>query len=258
MNTDDNEKFFLRLRKDKEFANETLLFEPHNLLKRAFDLLTADPGRIDEIISSIGYCVNKHLSSKNKIKVIHHLSHESANLSAIGLRNLYLLKSETINSFRDKLIDLLQFIDHKEEGKIIEREKILQMITKTPKNRKEPLSGFVSSWNNEMIDLLYKSLLGSYIEPDVTREQFADIFKPVPLSESFSIEWKSTNVLLAYLIKKVFHKENYLNVWSKAEGIFTKNKKFLKNLKKSEVNNPKPKGHKIIDEILKNIYTHLG
>lgn len=258
MNMDDNENFFLRLREDEAFANKTLLFEPHNLLKRAFDLLTAEPGRIDEIISSIGYSVDKHLSSKNKIKVAHHLSHESANFSVIGLRNLYLLKSETIISFKDKLNDLLQFIDYKEEGSIIEREKILQKITKTPMNRKKPLSGFVSSWNNEMIGLLYKSLHGSYIDSNVTLEQFANIFKPVPLSESFSIQWKSTNVLLAYLIKKVFHEENYLNVWSKAEGIFTKNKKYIKNLKKSEVNNPRPKGHKIIDEILKNIYTHLG
>ena len=107
----------------------------------------------------------------------------------------------------------------------------------------------------------YKNLYEQFKEPlsvncpheniKTKLECFKAIFRDKILPIGCSIKWLKTNVLLAYFIKKLFHSENHFNVWVKSEKIFG-----IKNLRQSE-NNPYPKGYEKIDEILKNLYTHL-
>jgi hypothetical protein len=251
MNESD-EQFFIRLRKDKTFANEVLIFKSRELLKRAINFYCKEIGKKDDIINSIGYSIDKHLSSKDKFKVIHTIYIDSYNLSVLGIKNLFSIGSNALKEFIGALNNLLTDIEIREESKIYERSEIANLLQKVPKKTKEPLTGFQSKCTDEMIEHLFNSFSGDFIDSNTTLEQFRAIFKRSALPVGFSIEWQKSNVLLAYFIKKVFHSENWLNVWSKAEKIFTKNHKYIKNLRQSE-NNPFPKGYEEIDVILKSI-----
>ena len=118
-------------------------------------------------------------------------------------------------------------------------------------------TGFQSSLTPQQIETLFEQLQGSYIDKNTNPNHFKAIFKNEALPDNCKIQWLKSNVLLAYLIKKIFHNDNYLNVWAKAENIFEKDRRPIKNLVKSECNNPNPKWQSDIDIILKNIYTHL-
>lgn len=102
--------------------------------------------------------------------------------------------------------------------------------------------GYQSNLTVKQINCLYEKMQGEYF--DTTPYFFKAIFKDKPLPDG-SIKWKKTNVLCAYFIKKVFYKDNPFDLWEKAKLIFG-----LKNLGQSESNNPKPKGHNEIDNIL--------
>lgn len=128
--------------------------------------------------------------------------------------------------------------------------KIYEFLIKQFQNKTTVIAGFQSSLTDKQIKSLYKQMIDTYI--DSTPENFEAIFKDEILPLGFSIKWKKSKVLLAYFIKKLFHSDNYLNVWVKAEKIFN-----VKDLQNSECNNPHPKGYEKIDSILENIYTHL-
>lgn len=119
------------------------------------------------------------------------------------------------------------------------------------KVKRPVLKGFQSSMTDEQIQILFDNLKGSYIDINTNPDHFKAIFRTGTLPRDCSIKWLKTNVLLAYLIKKIFHSDNPFDVWIKAEKIFG-----IKNLRQSE-NNPYPKGFNEIDVILKIIYPHL-
>lgn len=138
-------------------------------------------------------------------------------------------------------------------------KKVLDIITtfipNDDKRKGKPtkFNGFQSNLNKIQIKYLFEQLKGgNYIDKNTYEDNFNAIFRNEALPDNCKISWLKTNVLLAYLVKKLFHTDNYLDVWVKAEKIFG-----IKNLNKSECNNPKPKGYKSIDTILINMYNHL-
>ncbi len=120
-------------------------------------------------------------------------------------------------------------------------------------SRKVEFRGYQSNLNDKQIKLLFNELINKYIDSKTTFSDFSLLFKDDILPNDYNIKWKKSNVLLAYLTKKLFYQDNYLNLWEKARMIFK-----VDNLAQSETNNPHPKGQIEIDQILKNIYTHLG
>lgn len=113
-------------------------------------------------------------------------------------------------------------------------------------------NGFQSGLNDVQIEYLFEKLKGNYIDKKTDEDNFKAIFKNDALPKDCKIHWLKSNVLLAYLVKKLFHTDNYLDVWAKAENIFG-----VKNLNKSECNNPKPKGYESLDLVLKSMDNHL-
>ena len=130
-------------------------------------------------------------------------------------------------------------------------------IERLNKTASTTITGFKSSLKAPQIQTLFDQIKDSYIDNNTNPDHFKAIFKDEPLPDNCKILWLKTNVLLAYFIKKLFHFDNYFNVWVKAESIFIKDKEPIKNLRQSETNNPHPKGYEEIDIILKNIYSHL-
>jgi hypothetical protein len=114
--------------------------------------------------------------------------------------------------------------------------------------------GFQSNLSIDQIENLYFQLKGSYIDENTNKDHFLAIFINEPLPRGCKIEWLKSNALITYFIKKIFHSDNPFNVWVKAQSIFIKDKKPMRNLRQSE-NNPFPKGYEEIDKILKSIYT---
>jgi hypothetical protein len=190
--SDFNEQYFSRLRKDKDFANEVLLYKSHELLKIAFDLYLKEPDRMNEIINSIGYSIDKHLNTKNKLKVIHVISKEMGSLQVIGLRNLYFIGNTKITEFNKKLYNTLQWIEDKEEGKIQERDDILKALQQKQKNifTDTSLTGFQSTLADEKVELLYNQLLDKYIDKETKLDYFKAIFKNDSLPDGFKpVKW---------------------------------------------------------------------
>ncbi len=155
---------------------------------------------------------------------------------------------------RFEIISELPDIFKTEYKKVIEAKKNEMLKNSVKAN----LRGFKSDLESQQVEALFEQLKGSYIDKNTNLEHFKAIFKDEPLPNNCKIIWLSTNVLLAYIVKKLFHNDNYLNVWTKAEGIFTnKENKPILNLRKSESNSPFPKRHEKIDFIIKNMDTPL-
>lgn len=130
--------------------------------------------------------------------------------------------------------------------------KTAELSNKQKSKQKASITGFQSSLTEEQIQSLFDQLKGKYIDINTNPDHFKTIFRPNTLPPDCSVKWLKTNVLLAYIIKKLFHSDNPFDVWAKAGIIFNVN-----SLQKSECNNPHPKGHKEIDVILEIIYTPL-
>ena len=145
------------------------------------------------------------------------------------------------------------FSDHDRiEGIKYFDELIQDLITKHGKVRTRTSCGFKSDLTEDQIKKLYKQLIGSYIEKSTSLDQFKAIFKPDPLPPGFSIKWLKSNVLLAYVVKKLFYTDNPFDPWKKADNIFG-----VKNLRISAGSTDHPKGEMDIDQILKT-YTGLN
>lgn len=177
--SDFSEQYFSRLRKDKDFANEVLLYKSHELLKSAFDLYLKEPDRMNEIINSIGYSIDKHLNTKNKLKVIHVILKEMGSLQVIGLRNLYFIGNNKITEFNKELYNTLQGIEDREEGKLQEREDILKEIHQRGEtiNDYTTRQGFQNTLTDKQIEILYNKLKGKYIDNNTNLNDFKAIFK---------------------------------------------------------------------------------
>jgi hypothetical protein len=190
-----NEHDFIRLRKDKGFANEVLLYQSKGLLKSAFDLFVKKPEMKKDLINSICYSVDKHLSTKNKFKVIHAILNERGNLQIIGLRNLNSIGSSEIIDFFEELTNTFNWIEDKEEGKILEREDFLKELLQNKDIIKEnnTLQGFLTKLSDTQIDNLYKKLIADkYIARDTILIDFKAIFKNELLPKNFKkIKWIS-------------------------------------------------------------------
>jgi hypothetical protein len=150
-----------------------------------------------------------------------------------------------ITNFPDKLPDYEKMIKktHPYTGySLYEAIKILKNKVKEPK--KEQIKGFQSKLTDEQITSLYNKMQGNYF--DTSPENFKSIFRDEPIQTH--IDWNKSSVLLAYFIKKLFYIDNPFDYWNKAKFIFN-----AKNLRQSESNNPYPKGHTDIDNILNNL-----
>ena len=111
--------------------------------------------------------------------------------------------------------------------------------------------GFVSNLKKEQIDSLYRQFKEGYIAVSTRKDHFEAIFKDEPLPQDFieiKIKKPTTKALLAFIVKKLFHNANYLDVWKKSEYIFHN----AKNLQQSD-SNTTPKGYKDIEEIINNL-----
>jgi hypothetical protein len=137
------EQDFSRLIIDKDFATEILLYNSHELLRSAYNLYSKEPDRMNAIINMIGYAVETHLDTKDKLNVIHTLSKEMRSGVVLGLRNMYFLGSLKITEFNKVLNCVLARIENKEEGRIQERADILKEIQ--PKKKNITRKGFQST-----------------------------------------------------------------------------------------------------------------
>jgi hypothetical protein len=184
---------FIRLRKDKVFANEVLLYQSRGLMKSAIDLLVKKPEMKKDLINSICYSVDKHLSTKDKFKVIHAILNERGNLQIIGLRNLNSISSSEIIDFFEELTNTFNWIEDKEEGKILEREDILKELLQNKDIMEENNTGkgFLSNLTDTQIDNLYKKLItGKYIDKNTILKDFKAVFNNELLPKNFKkIKW---------------------------------------------------------------------
>ena len=81
--------------------------------------------------------------------------------------------------------------------------KSYSIATSSIDNRSSQLYGYITNLNHDQIDRLYYLLQEVYI--DCTLKSWSSIFNSeIPINKG-SIEWKKTNVLLAYFIKQLLH-----------------------------------------------------
>lgn len=188
-----NEQDLVRLRKDKEFAKEALLNRSDELLKSSIELLAKKPEIKNEIINSIGYSIDTHLNTKDKLKVIHKLSKDVRSSSITGFRNIFALGTIKYNEFLAEFTSTLDWIEAKEEGKILEREDILkELLQKKDKIEENNTDrGFLSKLNENQIQGLYDKLIKfKYIDKDTLSEDFEAIFKNELLPKKFTkVKW---------------------------------------------------------------------
>jgi len=182
------EQDFSRLIIDKDFATEILLYNSHELLRSAYNLYSKEPDRMNAIINMIGYAVETHLDTKDKLNVIHTLSKEMRSGVVLGLRNMYFLGSLKITEFNKVLNCVLAHIENKEEGRIQERADILKEIQ--PKKKNITRKGFQSTLTDEQIKFLYNKVKGEYIDDKTFLKDFKAIFKTEQLPKSFiKVKW---------------------------------------------------------------------
>jgi hypothetical protein len=185
------EQDFNRLIKDKDFAFEVLLYNSHDLLRSAFNLYSKEPSKMNDIIYSIDISVDNHLSTKNKLKVIHDLLLELEHFSVVGTKNLYLIGSTKIIDFKRELSNTLQLILEREEGKILGTEDIFKMLH--PKKDSIDYSketGFSCNLTDEQLTIHHKELLGKYIDKYTSQKNYIAVFRRSFLPVKFiPIKW---------------------------------------------------------------------
>lgn len=189
-----NEQDFSRLEKDKDFANEILLYYSDEMLRAAYNLYRKEPNKMNEIIGTIGYAVDKHLDTKEKFKVIHALSTEKSSGAVFGFRNLHSLGASKMLEFNSALDEMLNYIEIKEEGRLQERNEILH-----PKKKNiiayDTLKGFQTSLTATELIVLYASLIkGRYIDKGTKLTNFIAVFSDSYLPKDFiPVKWILVN-----------------------------------------------------------------
>lgn len=186
-----NEQDFSRLRKDKDFANEVLLFRTSELLIGAVELYLNDPTQKDNVVNSISYAVEKHLNSKNKFKVIHDIYKEIRKVTVI--KRLMPSNNNKIENFIRALDSTLQWIEDKEEGKIQEREEILMEMHQKAENiiLYNTLTGFQTTLTDEEIRIHHDKLIkGGYIDKSTKLINYTAVFRDLFLPDEFiPVKW---------------------------------------------------------------------